>query len=102
MYFILPLTFSIVYICASHLRAGFVSAFCLVHRLNFTCSHLLAPSSHGFPSVFDNSKLALFIKFCITMILSEPLALWIFILVYASSLLEGLFVPDILCFRDFK
>jgi hypothetical protein len=99
VYFILPLAFSLVYICASHLRAGFVPAFCSVRRSSFTCSHLLPPTSHGFPFVFGNSKVASFIKFRITqlvrwfaclschigstMILSRQLALWIFILVYA-------------------
>jgi hypothetical protein len=73
-----------------------------VHRSNFACSHLLVLSSHGFSSVFDNSKLALFVKFHITVILLESLALWIFILVHASSLLEGLFITDVSRFCDFK
>jgi hypothetical protein len=57
LYFILPLPFSLVYICSFRLRAGFVPTFYLVHRSSFTCSHLLPPSWHRFPSVFDNSCL---------------------------------------------
>jgi hypothetical protein len=110
LYFILPSAFSLVYICAFCLRAGFVPTFCLVRRSSFTCSHLLPPSWHGFPSVFDNSMLASFIKFHITQLVRWFVCLlcrlgstlWIFILVYARSLLEGLFHPDVLCFRDFK
>jgi hypothetical protein len=109
--------FPCVYLCLPP-SSGFRARLLLVHRSSFTCSHLLLSSSHGFLTIFDNSKLALFIKFCITqlvrwfaclscrlgstMILSEPLALWIFILIYAPSLLVGLFLPDVLRFRDFK